>query len=637
MVRAIAAAGRRGRLAGALVLATCVVSCSFPPSVAGKPSPSATSGSGGGGPALDTAKSAFFANKYADAEAAFQSLLSSNPRSVDGHAFYALFLNYNHRFPEAQDQVNQALNADPNSVIALAINTRVHDWAAGTDHAGLKTAADIGAQAVKAGPRSSLAHAFYSEALADSGDPASAQSQIDAAAPLAADEYEKAEVERERANLAGDTGDKSAQLAHFKAARDIQPKWAERTRELAGYFFTNGDPQQGVTLLKTAIDMNPNDAGLRLYLGGIALEQQDITVAADALGAANSLKPHDAAVESSLAMSVFTLHHNVAEAETLLRRANADAPTSAPIANLLYGFLRYIKGDEAAANQVRVSLLPVDTSNPLSGIQVSVNANRQVVNAAALNTLNDYRAKAGLKPVHLDDRISAGAESHSYWWLFNLSNPGVKGLGIHKEVAGTPGYTGFTMRDRAVHFGFPANLSMAEVIDHEGTPKASVQVWIDSVYHRFPLMSPLLDAVGFGESFGGGLPMETMDMSFQTGRGEVASMVAYPADNQVDIPRQFTGNELPDPVPGGYKSPTGYPITVNFNPFVNILVGPVSVKDQDGNDVLFYTLPPVQSDENVLTILPKQPLKSKTTYKVHIQASVAGAPLSKDWSFTTES
>jgi tetratricopeptide (TPR) repeat protein len=623
-------------LAAALLLATGLAACSFPPTSLLAPSPSPSGGGATGGGQLGPATSAFFANRYAEAETAFQKLIAGNPNSAEAHAYYALFLNYNHRFPEALEQVGQALAADGGSGIALAVNTRVQDWSSGSDRSGLKKAVDAGAQAVKAAPKAALPHTFYSEALADTGDSAGAQSELDAAAPLAADDYEKAEVEREKANLAGNTGDKAAQLTHFKAARDIQPKWAERTRELAGYYFNNGDSDQGAALLKTAIDLNPNDASLRLYLGGIALQQQDIAVAADALGAANTLKPHDAAVESSLAMSVFTLHHDVREAETLLRQANADAPTNKPIANLLYGFLRYIKGDEPAANQVTVSLLPDDPLSPLSSLPVTVSANRQLARLAALKALNDYRAKAGLAPVHLDDRISTGAEAHSYWWLFNLSNPALKGLGIHKEVAGTPGFTGFTMRDRSVHFGFPGNLSMAEVIDHEGSPEASVRVWIDSVYHRFPLMSPLLDAIGFGESLGGGLPMETMDVSFKTGRGEIGSIVPYPAPDQVDVPREFTGNELPDPVPGGYKSPTGYPITVNFNPSVNIFIGPVSLKDEAGHDVPIYQLPPQLADENVLTILPKTPLSAKTKYQVHVAGSIAGAPFTKDWSFTTE-
>jgi hypothetical protein len=67
-----------------------------------------------------------------------------------------------------------------------------------------------------------------------------------------------------------------------------------------------------------------------------------------------------------------------------------------------------------------------------------------------------------------------------------------------------------------------------------------------------------------------------------------------------------------------------------------VFVGASSIKDEAGNAVPFYNLPPVQTDENVLTMLPRQPLKAKTTYRVHVTGSIAGAAFVKDWSFTTE-
>jgi tetratricopeptide (TPR) repeat protein len=624
--------GRR-RAATVIAVAVAVTSCSTPFTSQSKTSPRPTpTGS------VKDALMAMFDNRYTDAESIFKSAISRDPRSADAHAYYALFLNYNHRFTEAQSQVQNAVSIDGKSAIAAAVDTRVHDWSAGTDHQKLVQAADVGANAVKVGPKSALAHAFYSEALADSGNTDKAKSELDVATSLAQDSYEKAEVEREKANLAGDTGDKAGAITHFKAASTIQSHWAERTRELAGVYFSSGQSDQGVAVLKQAITSAPSDPTLRLYLGTVALEQQDVPVAQDALAAANRLKPNDPQIESSLAMADFTLHHDVGEAERLLRQAAADAPTNARLADLLYGFLKFIKRDDAGASGVTYNLLPSLGLPTEPGPPVSVDINRTLAQQAALKSLNDYRAKAGLQPVHLDSHINLGAESHSYWWLFNLSLPDTKALGIHHEVAGTPGYTGVTMHDRAVHFGFPSNVGMAEVIDHEGTPQAAVTVWIDSVYHRFPLMSPLLDAIGFGESLGASLPMETMDVSFKNSAGDPASMVPYPAEGQQDVPLAFTGNELPDPVPGGYKSPTGYPITVNFNPYLQqVSVGTTSLRDGTGHAVPFWFLPPLRSDENVLTILPKTPLDPKTTYQVHVEASILGVPLTRDWSFTTES
>ncbi|MEA2645874.1 MAG: hypothetical protein QOE92_957 [Chloroflexota bacterium] len=627
---------RRAAVAGAVAAAITLAACSVSTPLATRTSPTPSAEVA---PDLAAAEAKLYASQYTDAGKAFQDILVRAPQSAEAHARYALFLNYQHRYPEALTESRTAVGLDETSVVARAIDTRVHDWSAPPgDHARFKEVADIGAEAVRIGPKSALAHTFYSEALADSGNTDAARAEIDAASPLAGTAYERAEVEREKATLATQTGDKAGGLAHFQAAADIQPEWAERIREVAAWYHGAGQTDKSVALFNEAIQKAPQDAELRLSVAGIALEKQDMAMAATALGAANDLKPHDSAIESTLAMAEFSQNHDTARAEALLRGALADSPSDGDVADLLDGFLRYIKKDTASADQVRVSPPRSDLPfSPIAAFNVPVTARRAAAREAALKQLNLYRSKAHLPDVRLDDRISKGASAHSYWWLFNLSLGEAKGLGIHHEVPGTPGFTGFSMRDRAVSFGFPRNLGMGEVIDHTGTPESGVTVWIDSVYHRFPLMAPDLDAVGFGEAIGGGLPIETMDVSFKSEVGDVRVMVPYPADGQADVPRQFTGNELPDPVPGGYTSPTGYPITVNFNSHVPVAVSAIQLKTADGADVAYWSIPPALAEENVLTILPKAPLKPKTTYQVHIGGQIRGIAYTKDWSFTTES
>jgi uncharacterized protein YkwD len=514
------------------------------------------------------------------------------------------------------------------------VDTRVHDWSA-SGSADIKAAAALGLEAVRIGPRTALAHIFYSEALADSGDTKGAQRELDAAGPLAKSTYERSELEREKANLALDTGDKTAQLTHLKGSQDLQPGWAERTRELAEYDFVNDKPTEAVALVRQAIAMAPSDATLRLTLGNEALLRQDVPLADESFAAANTLKPHNAAVESTLAMTHFTLHHDVAEAEKLLRQATADAPGDVDAATLLEGFLRYIKGDAAGADAIRVGAVPREPLSPRASFPTTVADIRHGQQQGALDALNATRKLAHLNPVHLDDRISSGATAHAYWWLFNLSLPAVKGLGIHREVASTPGFTGVTMRDRSTRFGYP-QASMAEDITHRGQPAPAIKDWVDSVYHRFPLMIPTLDAVGFGEATGGGLPIDVLDMGYLNEAGDPRSMVVFPAEGQAAVPNAFVGNELPDPVPPGGKYPTGYPVTLNFNPYVNVSVSVSEVRDAGGNLVDSYVLPATRSDENVLTILPKAPLTPRTTYQVHVRGTIEGSPFTRDWSFTTE-
>src|SRR3979411_2165287 len=154
------------------------------------------------------------------------------------------------------------------------------------------------------------------------------------------------------------------------------------------------------------------------------------------------------------------------------------------------------------------------------------------------------------------------------------------------------------MRDRATTFGYPQG-SMAEDITHRGEPTGAVADWIDSVYHRFPIMRADMEAIGFRSATGGGMPIEVMDMSYRDEPGDPNQQIPFPADGQTGVPTVFRGNELPDPVPPGGKIPTGYPITVNYNPFVNVLLVSAGITDPSGQAVEAYTLPPSGSGENV--------------------------------------
>jgi uncharacterized protein YkwD len=578
------------------------------------------------------ARDSFFANHYTLAEGQFRTHLRQQPGSVEGHAWFALVLNYEHRFPEASAEADLARRLGPSDPMAAAVAIRVRDWAAGTP-ADIKPALKIGESAARFAARSSLFHAYYGEALSDSSLIPEAVKELDLAAATAATDYERAEAERNRANLARDQRDSPGALTHLKAAEDIQPRWVERVRELAEYYYGADKLDLAVQKFHDAIALAPDDPQLRTTVGQVALLKEDIPVANEAYVAANRLKPHDASIEEVLAVTDFGVHRDVAATEKLLRQAQADAPNNLEIADLLQGFLRFIKQDAAAADQVTLGS-DVDPARPNTRQPPQLATVKRAAASAALRTVNDYRARAHLPPVVLDDRISAGADSHAYWFLFNLGLPDVKGLGIHHEVSGSPGFTGFSMRDRASHFGYP-NAPMAEDITHRGSAEGAVADWVNSVFHRFPIMRPDLVAIGFGDATVGMLPIEVMDMGYTNSPGDARAIVPYPAAGQADVPAAFFGNELPDPVPKGGAYPTGYPVTINFNPYAHVVIGSYAISDAAGAPVDAYVLQPTPAGtENVLSMLPKSPLKAKGVYHVHVAGTIDGGAFSQDYSFT---
>ncbi|HEV3232627.1 MAG TPA: CAP domain-containing protein [Candidatus Dormibacteraeota bacterium] len=629
--------------ARAALVAACLVAlaaCTPTPPQARRATPAPSPS----GPAtLAEAVDALFANHYDAAERLFKSFLAAHPGSVEGHARYALLLNYEHRFDEAGLEADTAVRLGPRDALAGAVSTRVKDWSSDAhDTKALAIAVQRGAAAARLGPQLVMAHAFYAEALADYGlaagdaaSTASAAAQLDAATALASpDVYDRAEIERERANLAGDKKDQAGQLTHLQAARTIQPTWVERTREIADWYVRDGQIDKWQAEVARAVGLAPDDAELRISLGTVALEREDIALADTSFAAANRIRPHDAAVEAELATTGFCIRHDTAASEALLRAALADAPGSAPVGRLLQGFLRYVKGDPAGADAVTVGRAE-DPARPGAKTSPTLDDLRAGDAALALAAVNAARAQAHLAPVVLDQRISSGAESHAYWFLFNLCRAEVKGLGIHHEVSGTPGFTGVTMRDRATHFGYPP-ASMAEDITHRGTPDGAVSDWVDSVFHRFPIMRPDLTAIGFGDALIGELPIEVMDMGYSTAGVDERSITPFPADGQTGVPTAFLGNELPDPVPAGGAYPTGYPVTVNFAPSARVLIADFRITDPGGAGLPLYSIQPTPAgSENVLSMLPRAPFKASTRYRVRITGTIDGGAFSLDYSFTT--
>ncbi len=106
--------------------------------------------------------------------------------------------------------------------------------------------------------------------------------------------------------------------------------------------------------------------------------------------------------------------------------------------------------------------------------------------AAAVEALNVYRRKAGLSPVALDEALSKGCRLHARYLAKNIDQPAVQGLGMHDEDASLPG---------ATKEGRKAG--RASVVSREPDAGAAVDGWIDTLYHRVPLLNPDLKTVGY--------------------------------------------------------------------------------------------------------------------------------------------
>ena len=620
-----------------LVLALLGAGCAPAASLGSNPSPG-ISPSTTPQPAVDVlvmqAQDAMYANAYTEADGDFVALLTRAPESASAASAYALFLNYEGDTNRAQAEATKAVSLDPHNARAQAVLCRVHDWAG-----DLNAAVAAGRSAIALDPRDPLAHLFLSEALADSSDLAESQSQIEAAQQLVTGSsavYLRAEVLRETANLDSDSGRPSDQIAALQQSLALQPAWLYRVEELAHA----QDAAQQVTAahrtLDSAAQALPADVGALEGLGGEAMVDGDGAVALAAWQKAATVAPSESTVLDMQGEVQVAVNRDTNAAVQAFEHALTVNPDDLDAAAYLTGLARFVQRQPGlAASEITAALEPDAASHTRRHLpQPDPDAAAAAAAAQALAVVNATRTRAGLPTVQLDPHLTDSATSHAYYWLFNNASASVAGLGIHQETSGLPGFSGTGTGQRALAFGYPGGRT-AEDITHRGSATAAVNDWVNSVFHRFPILRPDLVAIGYAQAEVG--PIDIQDMEFGYATPGSAPPVRYPAPGQSKVPAVFVDNELPDPVPSGDARTTGYPVTVTFAAGDSVSLASFTLSGPDGTAVPVYVLSPAFSTENSASLLPAAPLRAGTTYTAHIVATVDATRYDSTWSFTTAS
>jgi len=559
-----------------------------------------------------------FQNRYAAATSQLQDLIKAHPQDAKDHAAYALVLNYQTKQKAALDEAKKAQTIAPHDGFVLTILTRVEDW-----NDDIQSAARDGAAAVKAAPKSTLAHVFYAEALADVGQYADAQTHLAKGADLAkkGSDYDKAEVERNWANYYRDKKDYPQALAHLKLAAGAQPKWVERLLELARFSIARQDLTGATQFLERAATLSPDDAGLREQLGEVALFAQDYDVAKSAYQAALQLQPRSALDLKLLGDIAVAKDKDPTTAIRDERAAIAAEPTDQEAGAYLVAVLRYLNKDEtAAAKAAMETVAPSGVGAAPAATYVDLDKAAVDRQALALATVNRYRRLAGLGPVTSSTVIHQSGLAHAFYTFFNGALASIRDLGIHKEEASGQGYIGDNV------------LTRAQVITHRTDPAAAVSDWIDSVYHRFPLLRADLLELGYGDAYLGPMTVQVMDMSYrETASGRV---ILYPADNQVNVPTAFNGNEIPDPAPNA-SYPIGYPVSATFDRNARVTITAFHLRDPSGTELPGTSLQPGNETENSFAFLANVPLQAGTTYTAELTYTLNGIAGRRLWHFST--
>ena len=247
----------------------------------------------------------------------------------------------------------------------------------------------------------------------------------------------------------------------------------------------------------------------------------------------------------------------------------------------------------------------------------------------ALRLLNHYRQLAGLTLVKLDRKLSAGCMEHANYMLQNHGTDAMAGLSPHTQRSDLPGASA----------AGAACAKAADLYPRVSDLGVAIDAWMAGMYHRRPMLDPQLERIGVGYArFPDGMLTAALRFENVPRRGGTWP-VAYPADNQTDVPLDY-GAEFPNPIPN--HGTGGYAITLQFPPFDKVTGVTAKLTDVKGNPIQFFLSDPEHPATSfgqfgVICLIPKLSLEAQQAYTVRIDATWKGKPGTWTWSFSTVS
>jgi hypothetical protein len=248
---------------------------------------------------------------------------------------------------------------------------------------------------------------------------------------------------------------------------------------------------------------------------------------------------------------------------------------------------------------------------------------------AALNAENAARVAMGIPCASLVLTLCTSAQNHCDYYTANQGSSTCEASSAHNEVANCPKFTGADPGARIKAAGYSGG-GWSECMAFLGDPAGAVKMFIDSVYHRTPVLSPWYRDMGYGSGTG----CDTID--FGTGASTPKTVTAhYPYDGQTEVPVSFNGaQEGPTPPVPSTGWPSGYPVTL-YGQGITVSAHQIMVDGTttslahqwlDGDSTLGSSAKVLYTDA---------PLTANTTYRVIIEGATSSASVRFEWTFTT--
>jgi len=257
----------------------------------------------------------------------------------------------------------------------------------------------------------------------------------------------------------------------------------------------------------------------------------------------------------------------------------------------------------------------------------------------AVTEMNRIRAYIEVQPLNANAAINQAAQAHCecfvnhYFDVYQTQN-----LSPHQE---DPSHDDCVAKDfwgRMTHFGYSGNAS-AEIMGFMSNPVDATHGWLETLYHRIPIVDPNSYEVGYGLASRSETGCDTADFGSFNGPDSGLEVI-YPIHGQVGVATQWHGYESPQPpLPEGESYPSGPIITLTIPRGSDLVVESYSFTHPSGADVpAMFTAPSNNTHLDRTTALySHDPLDPMTAYTVTFEGRKGNAPWTRTWSFTTGS
>lgn len=277
----------------------------------------------------------------------------------------------------------------------------------------------------------------------------------------------------------------------------------------------------------------------------------------------------------------------------------------------------------------------------------------------------------GLSPCEMDAEASLGCDLHAKYVTNHPDLAEKPGPEIHEE---DPANADFTRRGQQAGNG---NIVTGKGERGPDFAAETVDLWMGTPYHRFPMLEHNIKRLGYSYMFENGLSVAVLDMGSLEEPYDpdtAPRFVCWPANAMLNVPTTFAAMESPNPLedqPQGENDPRkcGYPVSLQFQSEIARQLSDCSIqlfethkggkppkahvviKDKEDwkawsdrrkpKEVpIWVHTPRVPLNKkmdlrDVVFCVPKEALDANTQYQVCVMIRLSADPFYFIWEFTT--